>query len=535
MSRGVVARLGPVAVLVLGAATVPAAGACGDAMTAAASADHLWLAVRSSGPEPRIELFHHAVAMDGPHVRSRIELTVEPEAMAAWGDRLWLVFPARADSSESGRMRRDVFSVQIRLDRALGTWALEPPDRLRAVASLPGAGRLAGLVGTVDGPVALMVPAQWADIDVRATGAAPDAAADADAGPDRPTLLVLRHDEWADVPLPVALDDATGRDRWRLAAAGDDGRQLTVLRQPAGLGRRCEVHVRDGGDRWTTSRQSLDLRRVLAVGRTGPQPVLVSRIPGDDRLRVEILRRRGRLWLADPTCPSLDWALLGLRDGLHLLSRDRSGRLARRRLDPVTGRIGIAETMTPPVPTANLWYLGVALLATVAVIVLLLIVRPGTRTPLSLPAGHRVLPASSRLMSLLMDLFPGGVLSMLVLGATPVDLLQVPLLATVPERTVPYLLMVAITMVHTTATELAGGRSLGKSLVGARVVGTDGRAPGAGRILLRNLLKLLTLVLPPLVVIAALNPNLRGLGDLAARTVVVADHDDAPDEPDNDR
>ncbi len=83
---------------------------------------------------------------------------------------------------------------------------------------------------------------------------------------------------------------------------------------------------------------------------------------------------------------------------------------------------------------------------------------------------------------------------------------------------------------HGTITELATGRSLGKAFVGARVVTITGVRPSAATILFRNAFKLLVLLIPVLAVFALLNPNVQGLGDSVARTLVVGDAKAAPND-----
>ena len=72
-------------------------------------------------------------------------------------------------------------------------------------------------------------------------------------------------------------------------------------------------------------------------------------------------------------------------------------------------------------------------------------------------------------------------------------------------------------------TELATRRTLGKTLLGARVVARDGSRPTTVAILIRNGFKALVLLIPVLAVFALLSPHLQGVGDSVARTVVVRD------------
>ena len=79
------------------------------------------------------------------------------------------------------------------------------------------------------------------------------------------------------------------------------------------------------------------------------------------------------------------------------------------------------------------------------------------------------------------------------------------------------------------------GHTPGKAVVGAVLVAADGRPPEAGRILLRNLVKYLILLVPPLAVLALMDPNLQGLNDLVGQTVVVRRKENPGEGENNDR
>jgi uncharacterized RDD family membrane protein YckC len=73
---------------------------------------------------------------------------------------------------------------------------------------------------------------------------------------------------------------------------------------------------------------------------------------------------------------------------------------------------------------------------------------------------------------------------------------------------------------HTTASEAATGRTIGKKIFDLRVVRTDGAEAGPGAILLRNILRPLDLPTAGLG-LAWLNPLRQRLGDIAAGTIVI--------------
>jgi uncharacterized RDD family membrane protein YckC len=85
-------------------------------------------------------------------------------------------------------------------------------------------------------------------------------------------------------------------------------------------------------------------------------------------------------------------------------------------------------------------------------------------------------------------------------------------------------------VLHSTLSELAWGRTVGKAMVGGRVIALSGGPPRPKQVLVRNLFKALALAVPPLALLVLLNPNRQRLGDLVAGTVVVADEPDADAE-----
>jgi uncharacterized RDD family membrane protein YckC len=88
------------------------------------------------------------------------------------------------------------------------------------------------------------------------------------------------------------------------------------------------------------------------------------------------------------------------------------------------------------------------------------------------------------------------------------------------------LLIIALVFGYYWATEaFMGGQTLGKRVLGIRVVRVDGSPAGAGAIFVRTLLRVvdgLFLYLVALISVLATGPRRQRLGDLAAKTRVVA-------------
>lgn len=489
-----------------------AAGAA-DLLPGASSDDHLWVVAEETGrPETRIVLRHHARRMTGPYLGTGLPLAQVPAALAAWGNRVWLVFPPQLDEER----RRETFTVQVDRNPAFGSYYNTPPDRLVAVESLDGLGKLAGFVGTAQGPVALLQPTQRAASGVRTELPQPP-------GPMLTTAKLLQlHQgrQWVELRLP---DDFRPGRSCRLGAAGADGQMLVILTD-SGLVGETDAYWRTESGSWTHLAISLDLARLRGLTRVGANVALITESrdrPG--RVELAYLRQGGLLALPGFSVLGGRWAVLGLRDGLRLIEQRGGGGLTMRRIDPLTGTLGPTETMTPqPLLAGRILHRPLLLALAVTAVLFAFLFRPGPQAaPVALPPGVEVLPPMRRLVAILIDLAVAGVVTVIVLGCSPRDLLRFPFWAADITDAIPCLLMVALTVVHSTITEVLTGRTLGKLPVGARVVSRDGSRPPAVAILARNIFKTIVLLIPVLAIFALLNPHVQGLGDQVARTVVV--------------
>ena len=89
----------------------------------------------------------------------------------------------------------------------------------------------------------------------------------------------------------------------------------------------------------------------------------------------------------------------------------------------------------------------------------------------------------------------------------------------------PALIWAALSLLYYFASEAMTGRTLGKRLLGLRVAAADGGRAGAGQIAVRTAFRLVdgfAFYLVGLIVVLATGRRRQRLGDLAARTTVVA-------------
>jgi uncharacterized RDD family membrane protein YckC len=481
-------------------------------LPAASSDDHAWFVVRTAPPGARIELRHYARDAVGPYYTRGLTLAVKDpddiEAMAAWGNQLWLVFAPRPAETTL----RETFTVQVQRYPALEGWYHEPHDHLRAVASIEGAGSLAGLVGTADGPVAMIVdrgPSQ--------------------AGGPEARLLQLRGRQWHDVPMP----QVPTPDAWQLGTAGAEGRVLVLIGGPDRSGGPATVHRRNAEGVWSSGEAPASPPRLRSLARVGSNVALIMDAEPTGDVEIAYMRPDMLLPLARLAPPQGRWSVLGVRDGLRLIGQATDGEVAISRIDPISGEVGSRQVMDPqPLMTGRVLHRPVLLALGITALMVIVLFKPsGSAASVVLPVSMVPLGPLPRLMAVAVDLGVSAVVSLMVFRCPPAELFWWPLWTADLSASAPFLVMIGLTVIHSTLTELFAACTLGKKLVRAKVVTAEGARPSARAILARNALKVIVLLIPVLAVFAILTPHLQGLGDQVASTVVVRRQTEDEGEP----
>src|SRR5438477_2659228 len=478
-------------------------------LIAASTDTHLWFVLRG---RKGFDLSHHGVEMEGPHFDVVAPLTNCPEAVGAWSERVWLVLPPRPGAGES---RRDILTLEVQYASAVGLYSTSPSGRFDIAPALPGSGILAGFAGTAQGPVALLIPPQRAS----ATVSAGEHSQAAEPLLDHPQLLGLHSGGWTEIQLPPEFRP-TGK--CFLAASGTDGRSIAILSSASSDSTPARLFLRDSlSQRWEVSSSAQNVRDVQALAPAGNQIAALLREGNREEIQIAYLRAGGMLPLAHIPGPRLPVALAGLQKGLQILEVGADVPLTVREVDPITGEVSPPLAWTVQPIGDRLWQVALLGAIVTASLLLVFVVRPDPGIPLALPAGLSVMGIGRRAAALAIDLVPGAIATMVILRCQPVDLLHPPLVTLNVSQAVPFMLTVTITAIHSGVTEMAAATTLGKAIFRGRVTTMNGGRPTRAKLLARNLVKLIVMLVPPLALVAFLNPHRQGMADLFAHTVVV--------------
>ncbi|MDX2114363.1 MAG: RDD family protein [Planctomycetota bacterium] len=368
-----------------------------------------------------------------PHLRQVGVLPAAPALAAAWDQRLWMVMEPAGHSEQ-------IWPVRTLVLDAAGL-----AGQAEARAPLTSFATPLGLAATRDGVFAI----------TRDT-----------AG--RAELMRLGKTAWEAVEAPRG----SGIDSGALLTLGGDLALLSGGR----------LQRRGGGGEWltTTIWGPEPGERVLAMGSQ-----VVALKQAGAGLRMRILLRDGTVerTLEGGDEPAL--AVMAVGDRLVRLRREEGGgaRFAAR----VTTLEGI-EVFSGPVSLDGMVDDGAVrtlmlVLSVIGVTTLIFVLRgdaPGPGTP-PLPEGAALCPAGQRMFA--------GSIDALVGAAVCIGLESAGLMPLTPVDGAAGLAVMAAGALIGAASEAATGRTLGKALVGARVIGPGGRRVGPARAVARNVVR----------------------------------------------
>lgn len=499
-----------------------------DEMVSTSGADHLWFVVPTPDDEVPMILLHHAREMEGPYLSPGRALPEAPLAMAAWDNQVWMIFPA---SPGSDPPRRETLSAQIYSNSSIGIYYYDPPDQFGLVDSLSGMGNLVGFVGTTDGPIALRIPTQRAGITVvrreGSTASKPVL--------KEPVLEQLHGQRWEQISLP---SNFAVSSQCILAATGEGSTQLVILTQDPSSQGAAILYRRVGEDEWVENRFKINLNNLRAVTTVGSQIVLAMQESQESVLGLSYLRQDSLLRLTELPLPKGLWTLVGMSDGLRFIEQTNQTTRTIRQIDSIDGSVGLPQVMqSQNLLVMRAIHIPIIFGLGVTILVIVIITRGGAKTtPATLPDSLKVSSPIARLAAVVIDLLASVLVVSLVFQYPISDFTKLPVWTTDILDAIPSLLAIGLTFIHSMICESIFGRTLGKSLLGLRVVtAKEGVRASFAATLVRNLLKLIVLLIPVLALVGLGNPKVQGLSDLMARTIVCQDKPKQDAESHKDR
>jgi len=369
--------------------------------------------------------------------------------------------------------------------------------------------------------------------DVESNGSAtPDAAAtDSPEEPEGPFVVYrLTAGRWQ----PIA-DSPDGMNRSaapRLAVVGSDQRIHLVV--PAENGSVLTVHRFDG-ETWHAAVYARKVSNAFEVITPMTLCVVVDQID-ETQFGCAILRKGTVLdggTIAVPPADDGDLAATIYNGHPAIVSISPGGdRLSVHYRDltepPSVDAESLDLAITPwPAPAVNRDMVMFALLVVMTVFILATWRRDPKTVIVELPESMRPAEITRRIAAGAIDLLPPMLAVMVLFGLVDPGAVVGAWPAPTGDWStmIPGFLVIVLFAIHTAVTEAFTGTSLGKRLLGLRVVTVKGQPPNIWQILVRNLLKIVELIGWFLLLFMFLNPAHQRMGDLAARTVVVRDAD----------
>ncbi|MSR34540.1 MAG: RDD family protein [Phycisphaerales bacterium] len=469
---------------------------------AASSGAHLWWIFpagfdRTHGP---FELIHHAFTDDEKQFQVASIFNEEPIAVAADGDRVWVVF-------ESLNHKMEVVSGATQFNPASELWFITKGGALQLCPSIAG--------DSLESFAAFNGEA-WAIV----------------AGEQ--VARVLHGDKWNSVQLPDAINECQAR---MLVVAGG---ALNALGQAAD---KSIKRFKRESQAWIES--PIKAREFLyAVDHSARFACVTGNRNGEEVLN----------WIeAGELTPIVEIAkqsnatrrVLGVADGfacIEFAGRSTQNTAVRKTLISVLAS-GAAQFNEPVVlrvqsSMASRWYhlpiLGVLSLGAIIAAFLVRALNSPLNPMENAPSKEGAVDSQAlaqtpgtpfkkwrRILATAIDLLPCAIASLVIFkGEYAIQILIPPLLSPDIEISLPYIAMVVATVAFSMLEEITFGRSMGKRLMGGRVVSIHGEPAAWWQHIARNLLKGLVLLSPVLTIPSLLSPMGAGIPEIISRTKV---------------
>ena len=500
---------------------------------------HIWWVVKSEQPGVRTQgvastagavtfaLMHHAADEPAPSERLVMRFPLEPVAIACEGSRVVVV-----SRSESGT-REFILSMFAAKNEAVGHWFTLPLGSPVVIPALPVEGDVRGLAIANDVLAALV---RVRRTDPRAAERYWFGTVPCESGPEW---------GWSESALPeldlservtlFARDGAFAALGVRSGAA-----TLAVLRDGAWSGQ--SIRREEG---------PLASRAVLGAFEVARRTAVVERSlvdGGGSRIRVGFLRDRIVQPWAEFAEPPRPWALGSFgAQAIMLELGERSQGLARSLPFSADAPKDPVELSPPGFASGSWIHLPIIGVLSVALVLAAIIFGSDAyleRRGLATVAGAlgqartvRGAALSARSTAILIDMLPGLVAFWFLFRGNPLDLLRIPAFQADFAASVPALFVFATGWLAATVGDLLFGRSMGKRIVGLRIISSRGGDASLGRRIVRALASAIVMASPLVMLIALLNPRRDGPAEMISGTAVVDEAElqgESPNPPADD-
>ena len=440
-------------------------------------------------------------------------LSSMPDGIAAIDNRVFMVFGRSrlpgigANEGKPGKWVRKVYSGRAVRSPVGTAWNLMPQGRLDSEPMITQEGELVDLCATSDRLWALL---------------------EADG---RYQLLRMGQDEWEPIALPELSSQGLAPAAWRLSSVGDDLIAVDVADQSAAS---AYIH---GDDGWTTDWSTIELAEPsIQSSKLIASPRGVDRVGSASRIR--IWSDAGVFTIAsDVELPEgTELVAMGSVNrlvGIHRrsvtadteenASGDAPDLIQVFEIDLVDGSIVYegGPVVATPVSEAELRLLMLMMMLIMGG-VLVVVILPNNAESMSIPDGFSLADPGRRLLATMSDVFLVAIAVGMVFKVSAIEIIT---LSVITRSDVSWLVLpvtLAIGIVSMTLMEWLLGATPGKFLVGLRLVRANPGAMDRVRLrsaIVRNVIKWL---LPPVVALALLDPEMLHRGDRATKTLVVS-------------
>gem|GEM_PF-3258610 len=443
-------------------------------------------------------------------------LSSMPDGIAAIDNRVFMVFGRSripgigANEGKPGKWVRKVYSGRAVRSPVGTAWNLMPQGRLDSEPMITHEGELVDLCATSS--------RLWALLEAEGEY----------------MLLRMGQDEWEPIALPELSSQGSAPAAWRLSSVGDDLIAINVADQSA-----ASAYVY-GDDGWTVEWATIELTdpsiqpsKLIASPRG---VVVVDRAGSASRIR--IWSSAGVFTIAsDVELPEgTELVAMGSVNrliGIHRRSEtteavenapeDAPDLIQVFEIDLADGSIVYegGPVVSNPVSEAELRLLMLMMMLIMGG-VLVVVILPNNAESMSIPDGFSLADPGRRLLATMSDVFLVAIAVGMVFKVSAIEIIT---LSVITRSDVSWLVLpvtLAIGIVSMTLMEWLLGATPGKFLVGLRLVRANPGAMDRVRLrsaIVRNVIKWL---LPPVVALALLDPEMLHRGDRATKTLVVS-------------